>query len=40
MFVTCEGLPSDFYLNLAGRASLMLRGKVPVTSEVPEFKSK
>ena len=39
-FVNYEGLPSDFYLNLVGHASLMLRGKVPVTDKVPTFNKK
>jgi hypothetical protein len=36
-FVTYEGLPSDFYLKLLGRASRMVRGQSPVTEEVPQF---
>ena len=36
-FVTYEGLPSDFYLKLVGRASLMLRGLAPLTEEVPSL---
>jgi hypothetical protein len=34
-FLTYEGLPGDFYMRLVGRASLMLRGQVPVTEAVP-----
>jgi hypothetical protein len=34
-FVTYEGLPSDFYLKLVGKATKMLRGEIPVTVEVP-----
>jgi hypothetical protein len=30
-FLTLEGLPSDYYLRLTGRAGRMLRGEVPVT---------
>jgi len=35
-FVTYEGLPSDFYLKLVGRATRMLRGEVAVEEAVPE----
>jgi hypothetical protein len=34
-FLTFEGLPSDYYLKLVGRASRMIRGQVPVTDELP-----
>jgi hypothetical protein len=30
-FLTYEGLPSDFYLRLAGKGAKMLRGELPVT---------
>jgi hypothetical protein len=36
-FVTYEGLPSDFYLKLVGRASRMVRGQSPMTEEMPQF---
>src|SRR5258708_6937785 len=38
-FVTYEGLPSDFYMKLVGRASRMLRGQVPSTDVVPATSS-
>jgi hypothetical protein len=34
-FITFEGLPSDWYLRLAGEGARMLRGLRPTTSEVP-----
>ena len=34
-FLTLEGLPSDFYLRLAGQAGKLLRGEIPQTSEIP-----
>jgi hypothetical protein len=34
-FLGFEGLPSDHYLWLAGRIGEMLRGKIPVTDELP-----
>jgi hypothetical protein len=34
-FVGLEGLPSDFYLKLAGAGARMLRGDVPANDEVP-----
>jgi hypothetical protein len=34
-FLTLEGLPSDFYLRLAGEAGKLLRGEIPLTSEIP-----
>jgi len=33
-FVTYEGLPSDFYLRLVGKAGRMLRGEIEVTEQV------
>jgi hypothetical protein len=35
-FVTYEGLPSDFYLRLTGLGAKMLRGELPVDTEVPK----
>lgn len=37
-FLNYEGLPSDFYLRLVGRASAMLRGEIPVTDQLPALK--
>jgi hypothetical protein len=34
-FVSLEGLPSDFYLKLAGAGARMLRGEIPATAEMP-----
>ena len=34
-FLTYEGLPSDFYLRLAGRGGKLLRGELPVTDTMP-----
>lgn len=34
-FVTYEGLPGDFYLKLTGSGARLLRGEIPVTSELP-----
>ena len=34
-FLTLDGLPSDFYLRLAGQAGKLLRGEIPLTSEIP-----
>lgn len=34
-FLNHEGLPSDFYLRLVGRATRMIRGEMPVTASVP-----
>jgi hypothetical protein len=36
-FLTYEGLPSDHYLRLVGRATLMIGGKAPVTEEPPDL---
>jgi hypothetical protein len=35
-FVTYEGLPSDFYLKLAGAGARLLRGEIPATEELPK----
>lgn len=34
-FVTCEGLPSDFYLRLTGMGGKLIRGEIPVTDKLP-----
>jgi hypothetical protein len=34
-FLTWEGLPSDFYLRLAGAGGRMLRGEIPVSEKLP-----
>ena len=34
-FLTYEGLPSDFYLKLAGRAGKLLRDEIPIADKVP-----
>jgi hypothetical protein len=34
-FVGMEGLPSDFYLKLAGAGGKLLRGEIPANDEVP-----
>ena len=34
-FLTYEGLPSDFYLKLAGQAGKLLRGEIPLNTTVP-----
>lgn len=34
-FLTYEGLPSDFYLRLAGQAGKILRGDIPPTDTIP-----
>lgn len=34
-FLTYEGLPSDFYLRLAGEAGKLLRGEIPLSPTVP-----
>ena len=35
-FLTYEGLPSDFYLRLAGSGAKLLRNELPATDNVPE----
>lgn len=39
-FLTMEGLPSDFYLRLAGEAGKMLRDEIPFSETVPLDKNK
>ena len=34
-FVTFNGLPSDFYLRLAGQAGKLLRDEIPLTEPDP-----
>jgi hypothetical protein len=34
-FLTLDGLPSDFYLRLAGQAGKLLRDEIPLTETVP-----
>lgn len=34
-FLTLDGLPSDFYLRLAGQAGKLLRNEIPITAAVP-----
>lgn len=34
-FLTYEGLPSDFYLRLAGHAGKLMRNEVPLSETVP-----
>ena len=34
-FLTLEGLPTDFYLQLAGEAGKLLRDEIPVSDKVP-----
>jgi len=34
-FLTLDGLPSDFYLRLAGQAGKLLRGEISLTGEIP-----
>lgn len=36
-FVTLDGLPSDFYLRLAGHAGKVLRDEAPLTEKVPQL---
>ncbi|MCX7017228.1 MAG: glycoside hydrolase family 71/99-like protein [Candidatus Sumerlaeota bacterium] len=35
-FLTFEGLPSDYYLRLAGQAGRLLRGEIPATEQIPQ----
>jgi hypothetical protein len=35
-FLTLDGLPSDFYLRLAGQAGKLLRDEIPLSTTVPE----
>jgi hypothetical protein len=37
-FVTFNGLPSDFYLRLAGQAGKLFRNEIPLTENVPVIK--
>lgn len=37
-FLTYDGLPSDYYLKLVGKATQMVRRKLAVTDEMPEIK--
>jgi hypothetical protein len=34
-FLTYEGLPSDYYLQLAGAAGRLLRGELPLSEAIP-----
>ena len=34
-FLTLDGLPSDFYLHLAGQAGKLLRDEIPLNTTVP-----
>ena len=34
-FLTYEGLPSDFYLRLTGKAGQLLRGELPLSAQLP-----
>lgn len=36
-FVTYEGLPSDYYLWLTGKATEMLRGEIPLSVSKPQY---
>lgn len=36
-FLTFEGLPSDFYLTLVGKAAEMIRGQTPLTEQIPQI---
>ncbi len=35
-FLDYEGLPSDYYLQLAGHAGMLLRGEIPLRDDIPE----
>ena len=35
-FLNYEGLPSDYYLRLVGKAAKMIRGEMPLSEEMPE----
>lgn len=35
-FIDYEGLPSDFYLELVGKAGKLLRGEIPRTEKIPQ----
>jgi len=37
-FLTYEGLPSDHYLRLVGKAAEMIRGKIEPTDDLPDLK--
>ncbi len=39
-FVTYEGLPSDYYLWLTGKAAKMLKKEIPLQSTIPVYTSK
>ena len=39
-FVTYEGLPSDYYLWLAGAGGRLMRGEIPPTDELPQRPAK
>ncbi|MDA1068102.1 MAG: glycoside hydrolase family 71/99-like protein [Verrucomicrobia bacterium] len=39
-FLDYEGLPSDFYLQLAGHAGKLLRGEIPLSEIIPESVTK
>ena len=38
-FLTYEGLPSDYYLWLAGQAGRLLRGEIQPTDSIPDRKT-
>jgi hypothetical protein len=39
-FLTYEGLPCDFYLNLTGQGAKMLRGDLPISEAMPQLETK